>query len=67
MWAGARQATVPPAWQGDYLCFFDDDDALLPQYIETWQALLREHPQERLFLPPAQNFAAIMRQTASHG
>ena len=44
--AGNRAARLA---KGDYLCFFDDDDALLPQYIETWQALLREHPQERLF------------------
>lgn len=44
--AGNRAARLA---KGDYLCFFDDDDALLPHYVETWQALLREHPGQRLF------------------
>lgn len=35
--------------QGRYFCFFDEDDWLLPDYIETWQRLLVQHPQALLF------------------
>lgn len=34
---------------GQYLCFFDEDDWLLPDYVETWQRLLVQHPQALLF------------------
>ena len=44
--AGNRAACLA---KGEFLCFFDDDDALLPNYIETWQDLLRKYPQEKLF------------------
>lgn len=34
---------------GQYFCFFDEDDWLLPDYVETWQRLLVQHPQALLF------------------
>lgn len=35
--------------RGSYLCFLDAGDWLLPNYIETWQAMLQAHPNAQIF------------------
>jgi len=39
---GLRYAT------GDLVCFFDDDDEMLPGYLEAYAAAFRDHPRAKM-------------------
>ncbi len=47
--------------RGEYLCFLDEDDWLLANYLETWQRLCVRHPGHRLF------FAGSLQLAGGYG
>jgi glycosyltransferase involved in cell wall biosynthesis len=43
----ARNRGVEHA-EGELVCFFDDDDVMFPDYLESFITALREHPQSSM-------------------